>query len=86
MAKYKRTYENETVKHELTFRGETFGFNMVPDFLGRRSDKECIEYQINEKYPEISVDALENIGIDMLYGEDDEDTILDTLNLLSEYE
>lgn len=86
MAKYTRTYENEIVKHELTFRGETFGFNMVPDGFGRRGDNKCFEYQINEKYPELSVELLEEIGVDMLSHEDDEDAVLHTLNLLEEYE
>lgn len=86
MTKYKRTYENRTVKHELIFRGETFGFTMIPDYLGRKSDKQGIEYQISDKHPDITLDLLEQMGVDMLTCEEDDDMILDTLENLSEYE
>lgn len=86
MAKYKRTYENRIVKHELFFRGEVFGYKMLPDYLGRISDKKGIEYQISDKHPDITLDLLEQMGVDMLTCEEDDDMILDTLENLSEYE
>lgn len=62
MAKYSRIYGDGIEKHELIFRGTVFDFSMIPCDGGARSDKVSFEYQIHEKYPDVSIDELSEAG------------------------
>lgn len=86
MAKYSKIYENGIEKHELMFRGTAFDFSMLPDLLGRKSDKCGFSYQITEKYPDVSQEDLKEAGIEDLWWEDDEDEIFEILTELDKLE
>ena len=81
MAKYSVTYENNTEKHELTFRGKTYGFTMkeIDDFA-KKADNKCFSYQL--EYDGID---LKDIDVDMLDCSDDYE-IHEILNELSKIE
>lgn len=82
MARYSKIYENGIEKHELVFRGTSFAFSMVPTKYGTHSDKAGFDEQIHEKFPNISMKRLEEIGVDDLWIENDEDDIFEILNKL----
>jgi|GEM_PF-1795237 len=85
MAKYTRSYENNIEKHELVFREQIFDFSMLPAPYGREGDKPGLEHQINESFPELEIETLENIGVDMLWC-GDEDEVFEILEELGDYE
>lgn len=86
MAKLIKTYENGIEKFELVFKGETFDFSMLWCEGGRKSDKECFEFQVKEKFPELAhVRVVLNL-IERLSWESDEYEILDILEQLEEWE
>lgn len=86
MAKYTKSYENGIEKHELEFRENIFDFSMLPSVMGYESDKNGFEYQIPEKYPDITTYMLEGIGVDYLWCEDDREEIFEILDSLKQYE
>lgn len=86
MAKLVKTYENGIEKTELTFRGETYDFSMLPCEHGRRSDKHGFDKQVTNKYPELKEeDELIDI-LDDLSWQYDEDDIFEALEALEEWE
>ena len=81
MAKYTVTYENNTEKHELTFREKVYDFTMKEmGNCSKSSDKECFSYQLEKD----GID-LEDIDVDMLDCSD-EDEIHEILHQLEEIE
>ena len=81
MAKYSVTYENNTEKHELTFRGKTYDFTMKEiDDSAKGADKKCFSYQLEDD----GID-LKDIDVDILDCNDDYG-IHEILNQLSEIE
>lgn len=71
MAKYSRIYEKGIEKHELIFRGNVFDFSMIPCEGGTMSDKISFEYQIHEKYPDVSIDELSEAGAGDIFSSDE---------------
>lgn len=74
MAKLVKTYENDIEKTELTFRGETYDFSMIPTSYGSKGDKPTFEIQVAKKHPEYAndddlIEVLAEISLDS--GEDD---------------
>jgi hypothetical protein len=87
MAKFVITFENETIRKELIFNGETFAITMLPWDNGiRTSDTISLENQYKIKHGD-DLDNCEEI-MDLLYGldMDDEDEIEEILQELSYYE
>lgn len=84
MAKFTRTFENGTVKNELTFNGKTYDYTMSNYVNGiRKSDKKCFSSQIDEVE---NIDwENEDIDVDMLDCEND-DEITEILEKLDELE
>ncbi|PIC72403.1 hypothetical protein [Sporosarcina sp. P17b] len=84
MAEYKVTYTAEgKVKHELTYKGLTFDYTMVPHSLGKTSDKKSFDSQMFERMPYEDSEVLEAVG-DLDFA--DEDVIEEVISFLSERE
>lgn len=87
MAKYKREYENDIVKHTLTFREKEFDFSMIPTEYGTRGDKSVFSKQLTDAFPDLNEEDLENyVDVDMISCEDEEEVfeILQRLENLEE--
>ncbi|MEB6549677.1 hypothetical protein MXL46_11325 [Heyndrickxia sporothermodurans] len=84
MAKYVLTYTPDgEVKKELTYKGETFSYTMIPDEFGKTGDNKCFDIQVSKKFPDEPdevIEALENISFA------DEDEIEECLTILTDYE
>lgn len=83
MAKFAITYENETIKYELTFRGKVYDFTMYKDDYGMHSDKQSFSYQLENDGVDTS---MLDWDIDNIVFINDEEEILDTLKMLETIE
>lgn len=86
MAKYIITYENGTIKKELTFRNEIYSYTMQAYVNGvRKADDKGFDYQFEERYPNDSrVDEIAGIMESISFGGDDD--IEEALEELEDYE
>lgn len=85
MAKFAITYENETIKYELTFKDKVYDFTMCKyeDDCGMHSDKQLFSYQLENDGVDTSV---LDWDIDNVVFTNDEVEILDTLKMLETIE
>jgi hypothetical protein len=79
MAKFAITYENETIKYELTFRDKVYDFTMYKDDCGMHSDKQLFSYQLENDGVDTS---MLDWDMDNVVFTNDEVEILDTLKML----
>ena len=83
MAKFVLTYEGETLKKELYFKGEVFSYTMQPDEYGKTGDAPGFDTQVNKKYQDVDDDVLQALE-DLSFGDDEE--IEEALAILTEAE
>lgn len=72
MAKFTITFENETIKKELIFKGEKFDFTMEPFKFGMRANKPSFLNQVEEKFGSIDDDELVEHLENLDFGNEDE--------------
>ncbi len=84
MAKLIREWENGIEKRTLIFRGEELSYHMIPTSIGANGDAKCFVGQLEDKFPDVSEDILDEI--DLLDCETDEDEIFRMLEILEEAE
>lgn len=87
MSKYAISYENHTIKHELTFRNEKFDYTMAqnPETGFWTSDKKVFEHQLTERFDDLTVEQLEPI-IDCVTDRFDDDEVFEGLKELNALE
>lgn len=61
MAKFTITFENETIKKELIFKGEKFDFTMEPFKFGMKANKASFLNQFEDKFGNIDDDLAEHL-------------------------
>lgn len=83
MAKFAITFENETIKYELTFRDKVYDFTMCKDDCGMCSDKQLFSYQLENDGVDTS---MLDWDIDTVVFTNDEVEILDILKMLETIE
>lgn len=84
MAEYILTYTADGVeKKELHYKGEVFGYSMIPDEFGKKGDKKGFDHQVKERFPNEEEEVLDALGE---LGFADEDEIEEILRLLEEQE
>lgn len=83
MAKFAITYENETIKYELTFRDKVYDFTMHKDDCGMCSDNQSFSYQLESDGVDTS---MLDWDIDNIIFINDEEEMLDTLKMLETIE
>lgn len=83
MAKFTKTFENGIEKFELTFKGETYDFSMIPTDYGSKANKPGFDNQVAKNHPELS-DNEELMEILNTLNYDDE--VLEFLERLEEWE
>lgn len=83
MAKFVLTYEGETLKKELHFRGEIFSYTMHPDKYGKTGDAPAFDVQVEKKYEDVEEDVLEALE-NLSFGSDEE--IEEALALITDAE
>ena len=84
MSKLMREYESGLEKRTLVFRGKELSYTMRPSELGTEGDAPCFTAQLNDSFPDLSQDLLDEV--DMLDCETDEDEIFNMLEMLNEVE
>lgn len=80
------TYEKNIEKRELTFRGETYDFSMIPNDFRAKADKPNFTIQYTSKYLGILSDEEVIEALETLSFEKDEDGIFEQLSILGNYE
>lgn len=83
MVKFAITYENETIKYELTFKDKVYDFTMYKDDCGMHSDKQLFSYQLENDGIDTS---MLDWDIDNVVFVNDEVEIFDTLKMLETIE
>lgn len=86
MAKLVKTFENNIERVELTFRGKTYSFSMMPAPRGRKSNRPGFDTQVSVVHPELADDDDLMEVLDNLSSEDDGDEILEFLGSLADWE
>lgn len=83
MAKLTVTFENNEIKKELFFKGETFSYRMISTESGSEGDAKCFEAQIEDRFGSGHGELLEATSL-LDFG--DEDEIQKALKILHEIE
>lgn len=87
MAQYTITFkEDNTINHKLNFMGLEFELNMLESEYGMESDKEALEYQVQEVLLDIDEEIREEILEAIAEMHIGEDEIQEVIGILTQYE